>query len=87
MTELDYRACLTEAHARTAVLRDALVLIIKNADAIASLDGCREREMLRAVSHCARTALKVCAPYPEHCHHPEKCCQSGRCQRDPVCID
>lgn len=26
-------------------------------------------------------------PYPEFCHHAEKCGIEGRCLRDPVCID
>lgn len=25
--------------------------------------------------------------YPQFCRHPEKCCNTGRCQSDPACIE
>lgn len=34
-----------------------------------------------------RIAMRLAAPYPKCCYHPDKCAGHANCQRDPVCID
>lgn len=32
-------------------------------------------------------AVKDRTPYPKFCRSPHLCCNTGRCQSDPTCID
>ena len=51
-----------------------------------STQSCETR--MHDMADIARVALAALEPpYPEFCHHPEKCVGKSQCPRDPTCAD